>query len=62
MRVLTVDLGVLELSRRHLVVKEQIDLTERAILRLWKTEPAPDVAKQVRARIEQTSLGAPAPC
>jgi len=30
-----IHLGILELPRRHLVVKQQIDLTERPSFRLW---------------------------
>ena len=30
-----IHLGILELPRRHLVVEQQIDLTERPSFRLW---------------------------
>lgn len=36
-----VDLGVLELSRRDLVLEQSVDLAERSVFGLWKSEPAP---------------------
>ena len=45
MRRLTVNFGILELSRWNFVIKQQVDLAERAVLRFRKTEPTPYVAK-----------------
>lgn len=50
--LLTVNFGVLELPRRHFVLKQDIDLAERTILGFWKTEPAPEVAEQIRSSVE----------
>ena len=59
---LTVDDCGLELPCRHVIVEHDINLSERAILGLWQTEPAPDVAQQVRSGIEETGFGTPVPC
>ena len=59
---LTVDLGMLEFSGRYMILKHQVDFTKGAILGLWQTEPAPDVAQQIRAGIEETCLCSPIPC
>lgn len=61
MRDLTVDLGLLEFPCRDVVVEEQIDLAKCAILGLGEAEPAPEVAKEIGARVEETSFGTPIP-
>lgn len=59
---LTINLGMLELSCMDVVVEEQVNLSESAVLRLRKAEPTPDVAEKVGACIEQTCFGSPVPC
>lgn len=56
-----VDLGVLELSRRNMIIKEHVNLAKRAIFGLRKAEPAPNVAEKVGASIKQTRFGSPIP-
>jgi len=58
---LTINLGVLELPCGDLVLKEQVDLAERAVLGFREAEPAPEVAQEVGSGVEQTSLGSPVP-
>ena len=45
-----------------MMVKQQVDLTERAIFSFGKAEPTPDVAKQVGACVEERGFGTPIPC
>jgi len=56
-----VDLGILELSRVNVIIKEHVNLSKRAILGLRKAEPAPKVAEEVGAGIKETSFGSPIP-
>jgi hypothetical protein len=42
--------------------KKQIYLAETAIFCFWQAEPAPDVAKQIRAGVEETGFCTPIPC
>ena len=58
---LTINFRILELSRRDLVIEEQVDLTERSVLGFWEAVPAPDVAEQIRAGVEETGFGSPVP-
>lgn len=58
---LTIDFGILEFPRGNVVVEQQIDLAECAVLGLGKAEPAPDVAEKVCASVEKASLGSPIP-
>lgn len=58
---LTINFGVLELSRWNAVVKEQINLTKSAVFGLRKAEPAPNIAQQVRASVKEARLGSPVP-
>lgn len=58
---LTFNSGSLELARRHMISKEQIDFAKGAILGLRKAEPAPQIAEEVGASIEESGLGAPVP-
>jgi hypothetical protein len=51
-RKLTIHLGVLEPPCRNLVIEEQVNLAESAVLGLGQAEPAPDIAEQVGAGIE----------
>lgn len=59
--ILTVDLGSPKLSSRNTVVKQYVNFTECAILGLRQTEPAPDVAEEIRAGIEEGRLCSPVP-
>jgi hypothetical protein len=59
---LTVSFCSLELSCRDLVFEQQVNLAETTIFSFWQAEPAPDVAKQIRAGVKETGFGAPIPC
>lgn len=59
--LLTINFGRLELSRWNEAVKEQVNLAECAVFRLRHPEPAPNVAQEVGARVEQTGFGSPIP-
>ena len=50
-----------EFASVNVVVEQQVNLAKGEPLCLWQTEIAPDIAKQVGARVEQTSFGAPIP-
>lgn len=56
-----VGLGSPELSGGHLVLEQDIEFTKGPVLGLGKSEPTPDVAKQVGTGVEETNLGSPAP-
>jgi hypothetical protein len=43
------------------LLEEHVNFAERSIFGLWKTEPAPYVAQQVRAGIEQRRFCTPIP-
>lgn len=58
---LTFDSGSLELARRHVVSEKQIDFTKGSVLSLWEPEPAPNIAEQISAGVEEASFGAPVP-
>lgn len=60
-KLLTIDRSILELPGVHLVLKQQINLPEAAILGLRQPEPTPDIARQIRAGVEESGLGAPVP-
>jgi len=45
-----------------MVIEQQVDLTKSAVLGFRKTEPTPDEAEEIRARVEETGFGAPVPC
>lgn len=61
MRLLTINTGIFEFPRRDFVLEEQIDLSERPVLGLWKSEPAPDVAQEVGTCVEEGSFCPPIP-
>jgi hypothetical protein len=50
-----------ELARVDVVIEQQVNLAKGKPLCLWQTEPAPYIAEQVGAGIEQTSFGSPVP-
>lgn len=52
---------MLELPGRHLVVEEQVDLAKSPVLGLGQAEPAPYIAEQVSAGVEEAGLGPPVP-
>lgn len=56
-----VGLSGLELSGGDAVLEQDLEFAERPVLGLGEAEPAPDIAQQVGARVEESSLGAPAP-
>lgn len=58
---LTVNLSILELSRRNAIIKEQVNLAEGAVLGLGKAEPAPDIAEKVCAGVKEAGFGSPVP-
>lgn len=58
---LTSNRGRFELPCRDLVVEKNVDLTERPILCFWKTEPTPNIAKQVCSGVEERALCSPVP-
>jgi hypothetical protein len=58
---LTVNFGIFEHSRWNVIIKQQVNLAECAVLGLGKAEPAPDVAKKVGAGVKETSFGSPIP-
>ena len=60
-QMLTVNSGVLEFPGVDLVVEQDVDLAERAVLGLRKTEPTPDDAEKVGSCVEETGLSAPVP-
>ena len=45
-----------------MVIEQQVDFAERAVLGLRKAEPTPDEAEQIRACVEEAGFGAPVPC
>jgi hypothetical protein len=49
---LTVNFCVLKLSCRNFIIKKQVNLAKCAVLRLRKTKPTPDIAKEVRPCIK----------
>lgn len=59
--ILTVDSSVLELAGGNLVLEENIEFSECAVLGLGKSEVAPSVAQEVGACVKETSLGPPVP-
>jgi len=59
---LTVGLCGPELSSWDFVFEQQINFAETAIFCLWQAEPAPDVAEQICAGVEETGFGTPVPC
>ena len=61
MKRLTVNSGILELPRRNLVVKQQVNLAKSAVFRLREAEPAPNVAEKIGPGVEQTGFGSPIP-
>lgn len=58
---LTVNLGILELSRRNVIIKEQVNLAKRAVLGLGKAVPAPNIAEKVGACVKEPGFGSPIP-
>lgn len=58
---LTFNSGSLELACGHMISKEQVDFAKGAILGLRQAEPAPYIAEEVGACIEESGLGAPVP-
>jgi len=56
-----VNLGILELPRRNVIIKEQVNLAKCAVLGLGKAEPAPTVAEKVCASVEEPGFGSPIP-
>ena len=58
---LTVNHGVFELPCWNMVVEQQVNFTKGTIFGLGKAVPAPDVAYQVRAGVEETSFSSPVP-
>jgi hypothetical protein len=45
-----------------MVIEQQVDLAECAVLGLRKAEPTPDEAEQIRTCVEEAGFGAPVPC
>lgn len=58
---LTINSGAAELARWDLVLEQQVDFTERSVLRLGQSEPTPEEAKEVCAGVEEGGLCAPIP-
>lgn len=52
---------MLELPRRHLVLEQQIDLSEWTVLGLRQAEVAPDIAEQIGSCVEESGLCTPIP-
>lgn len=50
-----------ELSRRNVIIKEQVNFAKRAVLGLGKAEPTPNVAEKVGAGVKEGGFGSPVP-
>lgn len=58
---LTLNICVLELPRRNMGFKHDVDLAEGTTFRLGQSKPAPDVAEKICSGVEQTRLRTPVP-
>jgi hypothetical protein len=45
-----------------MVIEQQVDFAERAVLGLGEAEPTPDEAEEIRACVKEAGFGAPVPC